>query len=279
MHLYNPHTSSPATIASLVQAVLTHRQLIIQMIRREVIGRYRGSVFGLTWSLFHPLFMLSIYTFVFAVVFKARWGEAQIDSKAEFALLVFSGMIVLSFFTEAVNRAPTLILTHANYVKKVIFPLEILPIISLGAALFHTLISFLVLLAVLWIFTHQIYLSTVLMPLVIAPLVFFTLGVSWVLAALGVFLRDVGQVVGMLTAVLLFVSPVFYPVSALPPPLQTLMMLNPLTFMIEQTRVVVIAGNLPDWSGLFVYALVSVLVMWAGYAWFQKTRKGFVDVL
>jgi lipopolysaccharide transport system permease protein len=213
------------------------------------------------------------------VVFKARWGEDGTDSKTQFALLVFVGMIVLGLFTEAINRSPSLILGNANYVKKVVYPLEILPVISLGAALFHTAVSFFVLTCALVVINHQLHWTIIFAPLVFAPLALFTLGVTWMLASLGVFIRDVGQTVGILTTVLMFMSPVFYPISALPVQFQGVMMLNPLTFIIEQTRAVAISGQLPNWSGLAIYTLMALVVMWLGYAWFQKTRKGFADVL
>lgn len=279
MNFQNPHRPQAVSIISLIRSLIIHRQLIMQMVKREIIGRYKGSIFGLAWSFLNPIFMLIIYTFVFSVVFKARWGENGTDSKTQFALLVFVGMIVLGLFTEAVNRSPSLIMGNTNYVKKVVFPLEILPVISLGAALFHTAISFLVLTFALILINHQLHWTIIFAPLVFAPLVFMTLGVTWMLASLGVFMRDVGQTVGILTAVMMFMSPVFYPISALPPQFQSAMMLNPLTFIIEQTRAVVIAGQMPNWSGLAIYTLVALFVMWLGYAWFQKTRKGFADVL
>ncbi|MBU3556835.1 ABC transporter permease [Polynucleobacter sp. Ross1-W9] len=279
MNFQNPHRPQPASFRSLIKSILIHRHLIIQMIKREVVGRYKGSIFGLAWSFLNPILMLAIYTFVFSVVFKARWGEGGVESKAQFALLVFVGMIVLGLFTEAVNRSPSVILGNANYVKKVVFPLEILPIISLGAALFHAAISFLVLSVALVAINHQFHWTIIFAPLVFAPLVFFTLGVTWMLASLGVFMRDVGQTIGILTTILMFMSPVFYPVSALPTRFQSVMLLNPLTFIIEQLRAVAIAGVSPNWSGLAIYSAVALLVMWLGYAWFQKTRKGFADVL
>jgi len=279
MNFQNPHRPPSVSIISLTNSLIIHRQLIAQMVKREIIGRYKGSIFGLAWSFLNPILMLVIYTFVFSVVFKARWGEDGTDSKTQFALLVFVGMIVLGLFTEAINRSPSLILGNANYVKKVVFPLEILPVISLGAALFHTAVSFLVLTFALVVINHQLHWTIIFAPLVFAPLVFFTLGVTWMLASLGVFMRDVGQTVGILTTVLMFMSPVFYPISALPVQFQGVMMLNPLTFIIEQTRAVAISGQLPNWSGLAIYTLVALVVMWLGYAWFQKTRKGFADVL
>jgi lipopolysaccharide transport system permease protein len=177
------------------------------------------------------------------------------------------------------NRTPSLILGNVNYVKKVVFPLEILPAISMGAALFHSLISLLVLLLAFVFFNGYLHWTAVLIPLVLLPLAVLTLGLAWILASLGVFIRDVGQTIGIITTIMLFVSPVFFPVTALPEEYRPLIMANPLTFIIEQAREVLIWGRLPDWSGLLIYTLAASAVAWAGYVWFQKTRKGFADVL
>lgn len=255
-----------------------NRALIQQMIKREVVGRYRGSMLGIVWSFFNPVFMLAVYTFVFSVVFQARWGGGTGD-KSEFAILIFSGMIVHSLFGECVNRAPGLILSNVNYVKKVVFPLHILPIVALGAALFHTLISYAVLLLFYLLTQAHLNWTVVYLPLVILPYLLLILGISWFLAATGVYLRDVGQTTGILVTVLMFLSPVFYPITALPEEYRLLLHLNPLTFIIEQTREVLIWGHAPDWAGLGLYLLAGTFIAWAGLFWFQKTRKGFADVL
>jgi lipopolysaccharide transport system permease protein len=263
----------------LLRNLACNRQLIWQMSKREVVSRYRGSVMGLMWSFFHPVFMLTIYTFVFSVVFKAKWGQGHSESKTEFALILFAGLIIFNFFTEVINRAPELILTNVNYVKKVVFPLEVLPVVAAGSALFHTLISVLVLLCFEAIINQAVPFTALFLPIVLLPLLIQVLGWAWFLASLGVFLRDVGQTVGILTTALLFLSPIFFPPTALPEGLRAYLFLNPLTFIIEQARGVLIWGIPPDWSGLAIYTLVSVMVAWAGYFWFQKTRKGFADVL
>ncbi len=276
----NPHATQPASLIALVQSLWRNRQLIRQMTKREVIGRYKGSVMGLAWSFFNPIFMLMVYTFVFSEVFKSRWGTiGDSGSKTQFAVVLFVGMITLTLFSEAINRAPRVILSNVNYVKKVIFPLEILPVVAMGAALFHSFISLIVLATALVIFNGYVHWTAVFLPLVILPLVILTLGFSWILASLGVFIHDVGQTVAMLTSMLMFISPVFYPVSAVPESFRVYLMANPLTFIIEQAREVLIWGHLPDWAGLGVYTLVASIVAWLGFAWFQKTRKGFADVL
>jgi lipopolysaccharide transport system permease protein len=249
------------------------------MTSREVMGRYQGSALGLAWSFFNPVFMLTVYTFVFSVVFKSRWGVGGDESKTQFAVVLFVGMIVHGLFAEVLNRAPSLILSNVNYVKKVVFPLEILPVVAMGAALFHSLISLGVLLVAFALFNGYLHWTAIFTPLVLLPLVILILGLAWMLASLGVFLRDVGQTIGLITMVMMFLSPVFYPVTALPEKFRPWIMANPLTFIIEQAREVLIWGHLPNWVGLGLYTSAAILVAWTGYIWFQKTRKGFADVL
>lgn len=250
------------------------------MTKREVVGRYKGSALGLAWSFFNPVFMLMVYTFVFSEIFKSRWdGIGGNNGKTQFALVLFVGMIVLGLFSEVLNRAPSLILTNVNYVKKVVFPLEILPVVAIGAALFHSLVSFAVLLAAFVLFNGYVHWTVIFTPLVLLPLVILITGLAWMLASLGVFLRDVGQTIGIITTVLMFMSPVFYPVTAVPERFRLFIMANPLTFIIEQAREVLIWGNMPNWMGLGGYTLAAATIAWIGYAWFQKTRKGFADVL
>jgi len=269
----------PIAPTEMAASLWRNRGLILALIKREVVGRYRGSVMGVAWSFFNPLLMLVIYTFVFSVVFKARWGVGGEESKTGFAVMLFVGMIVHGLFAECVNRAPGLILSNVNYVKKVIFPLEILPWVSFGAALFHTAISLGVLLLAQLILFHQMPWTVILFPFVLLPLVFATMGFAWFLAALGVYVRDIGQITGLFTTVLLFVSPVFYPISVLPKKYQALLQLNPLTFIIEEGRRTLIFGNTPDLSRWVVMLAAGMLAAWAGFAWFQKTRQGFADVL
>ena len=275
----NPHAAQPTSLAALGKSLWRNRQLVAQMTRREVAGRYKGSALGLAWSFFNPVFMLAVYTFVFSVVFKARWGVGGDESKTQFAVVLFVGMIVHGLLAEVLNRAPGLILSNVNYVKKVVFPLEILPVVGMGAALFHSLVSLGVLLIAFALFNGYLHWTAVFTPLVVLPLVILTLGLAWMLASLGVFLRDVGQSIGIVTTVMLFLAPVFYPVTALPEEFRPWLMANPLTFIIEQAREVLIWGRLPNWPGLGLYTLAATAVAWAGYAWFQKTRKGFADVL
>ena len=275
----NPHAPAPVSLTSLVHSLWGNRGLIFQMTRRDVIGRYKGSAMGLLWSFVNPILLLVLYTLVFSVVFKARWGGSEPESRTQFAILLFVGMIVHSLFSEALVRAPTLILSNVSYVKKIVFPLEILPVISMGASVFHAMVSVLVLAGALVLMNGYLPWTAVFLPLILMPLIVLSLGLAWALASLGVFLRDVAQPIGLAMTVLLFASPVFYPVSALPEYVQPWLMLNPLTFIIEQSRSVLVFGEPPHVRGLILYFLVSIAIAWLGYAWFQKTRKGFANVL
>jgi lipopolysaccharide transport system permease protein len=269
-------SSSPS---ELMASFWRNRQLIVNLVKREVVGRYKGSMLGIFWSLVTPIFMLLVYTFVFSVVFKARWGQGGSDSKTEFALILFVGLMVFNIFAECISKAPGLILSNANYVKKVIFPLEILPWVSMGGALFHFLVSLGVwLIAYLLLFGIPHW-HILLTPLVLLPLIIFVMGLSWALASLGVYLRDVGQLIGVLITVLMFLTPIFYPASSLPPDYQFLMFINPLTAPIEMTRDLMYWGKLPNLMILAIYSIGAFCFALLGFAWFQKTRKGFADVI
>lgn len=196
-----------------------------------------------------------------------------------FAIVLFIGMIVHGVFAEILNRAPSLITGNVNYVKKVVFPLEILPVVSACVALFHALASLVVWLLAYVVFIDVPHWSVLLFPVVMLPLLLLALGIAWLLASLGVFIRDIGQAISIITMIMMFLSPVFFPVKSLPEEIQPLIMANPLTFIIEQARDVLIWGLLPDFSGLLGYMAVALIILWAGFAWFQKTRKGFSDVL
>jgi lipopolysaccharide transport system permease protein len=274
----NPHKAFPAGIGELFLSQWRNRRLIMQLTKRDVLGRYRGSLLGLAWSFFHPLIMLAVYTFVFSVVFKARWGVADED-KVSFAIIIFAGLIVHGIFAECINRAPSLIVNNPNYVKKVVFPVEILPSVALGSALFHAGVSLAVLLTAQLVLTQRLPWTVVIFPLVLLPLLLSTTGFAWLLSALGVYVRDVGQATGILTTVLMFLSPLFYPLSALPEKYRIWLHLNPLTFIIEEARNVLIFGRLPSWREWVLALVASTLISAGGFWWFQKTRKGFADVL
>lgn len=274
----NPHAARSISPFALLSTLKSHRNLIYNLIKREVIGRYRGSVMGLFWSFFNPVLMLVVYTFVFSVVFKARWAGGT-DSRSEFALVLFAGLMVYNLFSECINRAPGLVLGNINYVKKVVFPLEILPVVAIGSATFHLLVSLVVWLIFYLLFFGTPQVTLLLFPIVLMPFFLLILGFSWFLASLGVYLRDVSQIVGVLTTALMFLSPIFYPMTALPEEYHIFLQFNPLTFIIEQVRDVMIWGRGMDWVAWVAYWIFAALVAWLGFAWFQKTRRGFANVL
>ena len=263
----------------MFSGLIRHRDLIWQMTKRDIIGRYRGSIAGVLWSFFHPVLMLAVYTAVFSGVFKARWGGAASDSKVDFAVVLFAGLLVHGLFAECVNRAPMLVVGQPSLVKKVVFPLDTLAWVAVGSALFHLLAGFFVLVVVSFLGTMHLSPTVLLFPLVIVPFIICTLGIVWFLSATGVFLRDLAQGVGVATTALLFLSPVFYATDALPRPYRQLLWLNPISFIVEQARDVLVWGRLPNWTGLAIYLAVSLVVARTGFWWFQKTRRGFADVL
>ena len=275
----NPHQAHPAGLLELFASLWRNRKLIVQLAKRDVVGRYRGSLIGLAWSFFNPLLMLVIYTFVFSVIFKARWNSGQSDSHSGFAVILFAGIIVHGIFAECINKAPSLVLSNANYVKRVIFPLEVLPWVSMGSALFHAAISLLVLLIAQLCLGYPLQWTSLLIPVVVLPLIGVVMGFAWVLAASSVFVRDIAQLTGIFTSALMFLAPIFYPATALPEQYCSWLYLNPLTFIVEQARAVLIAGELPDWGGLAIYGVVSLAFAAAGFWFFQKSRKGFADVV
>ncbi|MBO9715288.1 MAG: ABC transporter permease [Pseudoxanthomonas sp.] len=248
------------------------------MIWREVIGRYKGSFMGLFWSLVTPLLMLLVYTFFFSVVFQSRWPEAT-GSKTAFAIILFSGLMIFNFFAECVSRAPTIVIGNTNYVKKIIFPLELLPIVVMGAAAFHLLVSFIVWLGFYLYFMGLPSPSVLYIIPILVPLVLWICGLMWIVSSLGVYLRDVNQFVATVIPAMMLLSPVFYPATTLPEEIRPLFNVNPLTFIIEQTRAVLVFGHGLDWATWSRQLLGSFLFAWIGLTWFQKTRKGFADVL
>jgi lipopolysaccharide transport system permease protein len=257
--------------------IVTQRRLLVNLTMREIQSRYRGTVLGLGWAVAYPLLMMSVYTFVFGMVFNSRWSNT--GSIGEFAVMLFSGLIIFSVFSEAANRAPSVITGNPNFVKKVIFPLEILPLVPLGAALINAAISFCLLCLMILLVHSGLPATALLAPLILLPLVLMVAGVSWVLAALGVFFRDIGQVIGITTSMMLFLSPVFFPISSAPTIAQALLRLNPLSYPIEEMRKVLILGVLPDWTGFALYFAFSIAVALGGLWIFQRSRPAFADVL
>ncbi|CAG4887801.1 ABC transporter permease [Paraburkholderia saeva] len=269
----------PATPGAMLRGFLQHRELLRELVKRDFIGRYKGSMLGVVWSLFNPLLMLAIYTFVFSVAFKARWGGRSDESKIAFAIVLFSGIIVHSFFAECLNRAPSLITSHANYVKKVVFPLEILPWMALFSAMLHFLVSFGALLLFCLISRVDIHVGILLIPIALLPLMLMIMGMSWILASLGVYLRDLSQVIGMLVTISLFLAPIFYPIDSLPEAYKAFLAWNPITLPVIQLRNLMLWGKPFQWEEWALSLVIGLVIFQIGYWWFQKSRRGFADVV
>ena len=254
-----------------------YRNLIFQLIRRDVLSRYQGSFLGIAWSLCLPLLTLAVYALVFGVILSPRWPN--VSDPMQFTLILFTGLLAFNFFSECVSRAPFLIISNSNYVKKVIFPIDVLVWVPIGSAIFHLCLGLIPWALLVFLFGGEISYLVVLLPLVFLPLMLLTVGVSWFLSALGVFIRDVGQVVGVGVQLLLYLGPIIYPREVLPERFQWLMYLNPVTVPVEQFRNILNFGLAPDLWALSVYTLVAFLVAYLGRLFFEKTRHGFADVI
>jgi lipopolysaccharide transport system permease protein len=255
------------------------RLLIWQLLKRDIQSRYRGSALGLLWSLVTPVIMLSIYTFVFQQVFKARWNDHQGETTLGFAVILFLGLSLNGLLSEILIKSPTLITANQNYVKKIVFPLEALSWITLFSAFFTFLTNFLLLLVLILAELKSIPLTAFLLPVILLPYCILLVGISWVLAALGVYLRDIQQVMGTLSTLLLFLSPVFYSADTLPSAVRGWLFLNPLTYVVEASRAVLIYGQLPNLIGLMIYMVAALSVAYMGHWFFRKVRPGFADVI
>tara|TARA_R110000796_G_scaffold54365_1_gene127151 strand:+ start:7868 stop:8689 length:822 start_codon:yes stop_codon:yes gene_type:complete len=255
------------------------RRLIYNLSKREVVGRYRGSFVGIFWSFLTPILLLTVFTFVFGEIFQARWGDRVQSGPLDFAVALFAGLLIFNFFSECIGRAPTLIIANANYVKKVVFPLEVLTLVTLLAALFHLAAGYIILLILMTLSSWEFSWHMLLVPIIFAPFAILVLGLTWGLSAIGVYLRDIGQLIAPVLTAMMFLSPIFYPLSSVSDKFMWIYQLNPLTFVIEQVRAVMLQGVQPNWVGLGYYSLASLLIGYLGFVVFQKTRKGFADVL
>ncbi len=268
--------ASPIT---MLRNLWARKELIYQFTTREIVQRYKGSYLGLAWSFVTPLALLLVYTFVFSVIFRARWPGMDTGSHAEFALALFVGLIAFTIFSETTLAAPRLIVKNPNYVKKVVFPLEILVVSTLGAAAVHSLFSLVILLAGELLVLGGIPWTIIFLPLMYLPLLLLCLGLGWFFASLGVFIRDISHLLGVVVQMLFFLTPIFYPLEAIPFPYRYLIYLNPLTFIVNHFRRVALFGQMPDWPEFAVITLLTAGVCMGGYIWFMKSKKTFADVV
>lgn len=255
-----------------------HRPLIVQLAIRDLGQRYRGSNLGILWSLITPLLMLAVYTFVFSFIFQARWSTAN-ASTGEFALILFAGLAAFNLFSEVTNRAPTIILSVPNYVKKVVFPIEILPLVTVLSSVMSSLITCLLVVAGHLLINGRLSTTIIFLPLAYIPLILFSSGLAWLLASLGVYVRDIGQFISVVVQMLFFMSPIFWSVDAAPAAIRDWLWLNPLTVILESFRQTLVLDQLIAWPQWIACTGAGVLVALFGYWWFSKTKKGFADVL
>lgn len=259
----------------IAAALYPNRYLLGQLIKRDVLLRYRGAMFGVLWIFLSPLLMLGIFAFVFGHIFQARWPQQQ--AGLPFWLILYSGLIVFNIFAEAVSRSPSAVRSYPSFVKKIIFPVDILPLVPLGAGLVHGAFNFLILLAALaW--TGNLHAQVLLFPLLLLPMLLLALGFSWFLAAWGVFIKDMTQIVPLFVQMLLFLSPVFYPVSAVPEILRPIYSHNPLGAVIEAGRAAAL-GTLIPWASWITALAIGLAAAILGYAFFQHSREEFADAL
>ena len=263
--------------AGAFRAPWRHRSLLAELVKREFLGRYQGSFGGVAWSFAQPLFLLAVYTIAFGVIFQARWGFA--GGTSTYALMLFAGLIVFNAFSECLVGAPSLVSRQPNLVKKVVFPLEVLPWVMAITAMAHAVIGIAVWLAGYVVLFGAPKATALLFPLVLLAFFPVLLGIGWLLSAIGVLVRDVGQLTALLSHALLFLTPIFYSIEVVPPMLQKVLLANPLTFVIEHLRLVLFTGAAPDLAGLGVYFLVSALFAWGSLAVFRRVRPRFADLV
>ncbi|HEX9918581.1 MAG TPA: ABC transporter permease [Pyrinomonadaceae bacterium] len=252
-------------------------ELIRSLARRELAARYRGSVLGVVWAMLTPAVMISIYTFIFAGIFGARFGER--GTAWDYALYLFCALLPWTAFQDSLQVSSNVIVAHANLVKRVVFPLEALPVAQVLAALATQMLGTIVLLAATLIIRRELHPSLLWLPVLVLPQLLLMLGASWLVASLGVFLRDTGQVVSLLLVAWMFLTPIIYPEQLVPARYQAFINANPFTPLVRNYRRIILEGATPDWGGLAYFTLFALAVFVCGYWWFARTRKNFADVI
>jgi len=267
----------PKAFVYPAKLVRDHRALIATMVRRDIAARYKGSFIGLFWTVLNPLLLTLTYFFVFGVVMKARFGADP--SKHGFVLYFLAGILPWLAFVEAAGRAPNTILENRVLVKKLVFPLDILNVVQTLAGLTNQIIGLGIFILYLWIARGEIPPTALWLPVLLIPQLLFTVGVAWFLAALGVYVRDLAQIIGLLLTLWFYTTPICYPESALPAGMLPFLSANPIFMLVRAWRAVFLEGQPPDVSAVVILWTVGILSAAAGYAWFHRLRKGFADVL
>jgi lipopolysaccharide transport system permease protein len=259
-------------------SIWTHRKLVGRLTVRDIAARYKGSLLGVLWAVIIPLVMLAVYTFVFSVVFQARWGTVGSD-RFHFALMLLAGLLVFNIFSDCVSRAPSLIVSNVSYVKKVVFPLEVLPWVSVGTAIFNAAINVIVLMIFSLAVGNGVPATVILLPIALVPFLLLVVGLSFFLSSLGVFVRDLQQVIGVFLTCCMFLSPIFYPLESLPEQLRPIVGVSPVSMAVEAARDVLLQGVVPNVLQWIFSTAIGLMVAVLGSIWFAKTRKGFADVM
>jgi lipopolysaccharide transport system permease protein len=277
-HAEEPMNSHSASLTDFAVTVWRYWNLISRLIGREFRARYRGSLLGVVWAILTPLLTVLVFTFVFSVVFKTKWGVDK-TTNGSFVVILLLGLAINNIFAESISRAPTVIMANVSYVKKVVFPLEVLPVVVVIGSLVNASFSLGIVIVANFFITGIVHSTLLFLPFILAPYLLLVVGVTMFFSSIGVFIRDLSQIVGLLVTILLFMTPIFYPLSSVPEPYRAWLYLNPLTFTIEQARGVSLFGLPPDWTGISLYSAGAVAILAAGLFWFQRTRNGFADVM
>ncbi len=260
-----------------MQSIWRNRALIRTLVRRDVLSRYSGSFAGAFWALLNPLLLMLTYFFVFGMVLNSRFGNDP--SRAGFALYFLAGMLPWLAFSEAVGRAPTVMVEHRNFIKKLVFPVETLPVNLVAAGLVTETFGVLLFVLALVIIRHSVPVTLLYLPALIVPQILFTAGVCWFLAALGVFVRDLAQVNGFLLTIWFFITPICYPETSLPKAAAALLQKNPVYVLVRGYRAILLEHSAPDWRALGWVTVVGIAAFLVGHAWFYKLRKSFADII
>lgn len=260
-----------------LMGIWDHRNLIAMMVRRDSFGKYKGSLLGVLWPMINPVGHLILYTFLFCVILKVKLGGD--GSTSNFALYLMAGLLPWGAFSEALSNSSVCILEHPNYVKRVVFPLQVLPVITVLSTLVTEAMAFLILVAGVALFTHQIHTTLIFLPLVCLSQLLLTTGICWFLASLGVYIRDIRHMMALALAAWMYATPIVYPATSLPANFQFLLWLNPMAGIVLDYRRVVLQGLPPDWHHYGSYTLVGVVAFFIGFKFFQKTKKSFADVM
>jgi len=252
-------------------------ELILSLARRELVARYKGSMLGIVWAIVTPVVMIAIFTFIFAGIFNARFAAR--GTPWDYALYLFCGLLPWTMFQETLQQSSTTIVTHANLVKRVVFPLETLPVAqalsSLGTQMFGTL----ALMVATVIVRHELHATILWLPALLVPQLIFTLGAAWLVASLGVFLRDIAQGITLVLMAWMYLTPIIYPESMVPERYRPFINLNPFTALVRSYRRIFLEGLAPDWSSLVYFSAFAGVLFVFGYWWFAKTRRNFADVI